>query len=72
MIEGEGTPASGNTGRLEKGTSGGEKPGLLLQLCGVTRALACRDCELIQLRKAEMIDNIPSVQIVTDWATSST
>ena len=41
-IEGEGTPASGSTGRLEKGTGGRKDLVLLLQLCGVTRALACQ------------------------------
>lgn len=65
-IKGEGPSARGTTGRLEKGTGGGKKLCLLLQLCGVTRTLACRYCKLIKRRKAERIIAIPSVQIVTD------
>ena len=43
-IEGKGTPASGSTGGLKKGTRSRIKVVLLLQLCGVTRALSCKDC----------------------------
>jgi hypothetical protein len=43
-IEGEGTPASGSTGGLKKGTRSRINVVLLLQLCGVTRALSCRGC----------------------------
>jgi hypothetical protein len=52
-IKGEGTPASRGTGCLEKGTSGGKKVVLLLQLCGVTRALACSNCKLNQYSGGE-------------------
>lgn len=41
-IEGEGTPASGSTGGLKKGTRSRIKFVLLLQLCGETRVLSCR------------------------------
>lgn len=43
-IEGEGTPASGSMGGLKKGMGSRINVVLLLQLCGVTRALSCRDC----------------------------
>lgn len=46
-IEGEGTPASGSTGGLKKGMGSRINVVLLLQLCGVTRALSCRDCQRI-------------------------
>lgn len=71
-IKGEGTPASRGTGCLEKGTSGGKEFVLLLQLCGVSRALAWGICKLIQRGEEQTSIGILSVQIVTDWATSST
>jgi hypothetical protein len=46
-IKGEGTPARGSNGGLEKGMSGRKKLILLLQLWGVTRALSYGDCKRI-------------------------
>ena len=70
-IEGEGTPASGCTGGLKKGTRSRIEVVLLLQLCRVTRVLSYRDL-LTNLAEKSKQDGILSVQIVTDSATSST
>jgi hypothetical protein len=43
-LVGEGTPAGGSTGGLKKGMGRRINLVLLLQLCGVTRALSCKDC----------------------------
>ena len=43
-IEGEGSPAGGRTRGPKKGMGSRINVVLLLQLCGVTRALSCKDC----------------------------